>query len=117
MKFSRANVIKLWIVITGILISLYFLSKSKDVGTAFFLLINGLNAVLIVIALLFKTQITNAFISLEKLYLSIQHNSDQYKIGISYRSERIIGTLLVIIVSILGLYVMSLASWDKHATD
>lgn len=115
MIFSRATFIKLWIAATCILVGLYFFAKNQDVGTTFFLLINALNIALIAIALLFRNQINKTVASLEKRYLSIQHNSEQYRITTKYAGERIVGTLLVTLVATLGLYVVYLASLDKHA--
>jgi len=115
MEPSYKNYLQLWTILSLVLLGLYVASLSMQTGTAFFLLLNGLNLAFIIVFLLFKKPITTALKSLLEIYQSIQQTLGNDRIIVHYSNEFRIGILLMSITILIGLYVTTLSAWDAQS--
>lgn len=115
MKFTYKNNIAIWSVFTISLIGLYFLSLSQEIGTAFFLLLNIVNAALIVTFFLFKKKIIALSQSLKETFNAIQQKSNDQRIIIEFSNESKVGLTLTAALSIAAIYILYLAAFDSAA--
>lgn len=110
MLHSWKKKIVLWTTLTITLIGFYFLSIKIEIGTNFFILLNGINITFIVLFIIFHKQIKSLYESCLKSFNAIQQSSNNRFI-IHYSHESKIGKALILIVTLIAIYTLPLAFW------
>jgi len=115
MKLTGKIVFTVWSLISILLVGLYIASLGIQIGTVFFLLLNALNAILILFAFLFRKKIEIAAKSLIAIYESILKQTSKTRIIVEYSHESGYGRFFIATVSVFGVYVAILSLWDTQA--
>jgi hypothetical protein len=115
MPLTRSAIVIGWVVFSVLLgcglVASLFLKR----GITFFLLLNGLNFVVIATAYIFRSTIAEALDSIRLLPAAIRQSIGPEDIRISYRYEATVGGALVVFALITGSYAVVLALQDPLA--
>lgn len=115
MKFTRHLFFSAWSLLSVLLLGLYLASVLLHMGTAFFVILNILNALLALLYVLFKRRIENSLKALTDIYGKFINEKRKFHIIVEYKNEIYIGRLLIGTVSLFGGYVIILSLQDIEA--
>ena len=112
MKYMSNNYLKIWAFLSVILIAAYAVAMRTETGEAFFLILNAINVLLFLSAILFRKQIEVSIKSLIHTYAEMIETTRTVTIESNYYREIEIGLFFVITAVIAGVYFVLLSILD-----
>lgn len=113
--FGRKAVVKLWAAISVSLAVAYGLSFYLKTGEIFFLIINSINTLLVLGAVLFRKTIDKVVERLGDSLKEMIETTQSAYIELHYANEIVIGLFFIVTATLAGVYIVVFSIWDTQS--
>lgn len=104
-----------WVLLSILLIISYLISFRFDVGTSFFLMLNLLNMIFVFIMVIFKNKIEGIISNLINKFNSPSFSLSAQDMHHEYRSENKFGLPSLLVITLFGIFIMTLSLFDVQS--
>jgi len=115
MNLTGKSLLSIWILVTVMLLAAYALAAHLETGEVFFLILNFINALLVISAVLFRKKLALAYKRLVSAFERMIETARTAQIELVYDHEIKFGGFFLVTAALAGIYVVILSIWDTQS--